>query len=235
MKALLFLTCCSVDIWLCACRTVHPTGKAVPGILACLYLHSVLCIHPDPPCPASVTHKGFCHSCPWELPRQQSNDSSLLQGCLYLWGEHSPLQEAAVKLFENYPCLVPVAPLKFPNVTKEIRPGRWKAGARLRTGASAELAGWSQIGPRRRGWEIYSQDSCWLWASGQSHYLGHSQRRWTHRVQTLHCKPLIQLCCSNYFSIGFPFSLSGCWSCLTWHLEVKLLLTSHCCSVPCSC
>lgn len=124
MKALLFLTCCSVDIWLCACRTVHPTGKAVPGILACLYLHSVLCIHPDPPCPASVTHKGFCHSCPWELPRQQSNDSSLLLGCLYLWGEHSPLQEAAVKLFENYPCLVPVAPLKFPNVTKEIRPGR---------------------------------------------------------------------------------------------------------------
>lgn len=120
-------------------------------------------------------------------------------------------------------------------MTEEIRPGRWKAGARLRTGTWAELAGSSQIGPRRRGWEIYSQGSCWLWASGQSHYLGHSQRR-THRVQTLHCKPQTALLYKLhwYWSPFQPKQLL-----VLPHVAPGIQTPAHlphklCCSVTCS-
>lgn len=56
MEAVLLLACCSMDTWLCVCRTDHPAGKAVPGILAWLHLHRVLCIQPGPTLPC------LCHT-----------------------------------------------------------------------------------------------------------------------------------------------------------------------------
>lgn len=97
MAAILLLTCCSMDIWLSARRTVlHPTAEAVPGISARLYLHNVLRIQPGPTLPCLCHTLMLLSQLSMGTARQQSNDLSLLLGCLYLRGEQSALQEEIV-------------------------------------------------------------------------------------------------------------------------------------------